>query len=102
MIVGWTTQGERVVGHLRDASPWFPVTLWWWMIRVFIPVLLLTMMLAFLYDEIQAPYGDYPLWAISIGWSLVVMPLLIGVWLNRCCDGWERALTGSTNNQREA
>jgi len=91
LIVGWTSQGRQVTDHLRQASPWFPVTLWWWTIRIFIPLILLTMMLAFLYDEIQAPYSAYPAWAIGIGWGFVVMPLLIGVWLNKCCQAWERA-----------
>ena len=90
LVVGWTTEGSRVRGHLRSASPWFPVSIWWWTIRVLIPLLLLVMMLSFLYDEIQAPYGGYPDWAIAVGWSFVVLPLLVGVWLNKCCANWER------------
>ena len=93
IIVGWTNRGNWVNAHLRDASPWFPVSIWWWTIRFLIPLLLLTMMLAFLYEEIQAPYGGYPIWAITIGWGFVVSPLLIGVWLNKRCDEWEQAST---------
>ena len=91
LIVGWTGQGHRVVDHLRQASPWFPATLWWWTIRAFIPVLLLAMMLAFFYDEIQAPYSGYPAWTIGVGWCCVFTPMLIGLWLNRRCEIWEQA-----------
>lgn len=100
IIVGWTTRGHLVLEHLRDASPWFPVFIWWWTIRVFIPLLLLVIMVAHLYDEIREPYGGYPIWTITIGWSFVVLPLLIGVWLNKRCDKWEQTLTSTAANNQ--
>lgn len=83
LLVGWTVKGKEVMEHIKENSKWFPTKIWWWIIRLIAPILLIAVLTAFFIEEIKAPYGGYPAWAISIGWTAVFIPLIIGLFLNR-------------------
>lgn len=83
LIVGWTVKGKKVMEHIKKHSNWFPTNIWWWTIKLIAPALLIAVLGAFFLEEIKAPYGGYPVWAITIGWAAVFIPLIIGWFLNK-------------------
>ncbi|MBR9692681.1 sodium-dependent transporter [Candidatus Woesearchaeota archaeon] len=83
LLVGWTKAGKEVKEHLARESPWFPVNLWWWLIRLVIPIILVVMFITFFLKELAAPYEGYPGWAIAVGWAAVFLPLVVGFFLNK-------------------
>lgn len=92
LLAGWTKGGAAVKEHLSKQSTWFPVTAWWWIIRLVAPVILVLLVLVSLINEIKTPYGGYPGWALTIGWVAVFLPLVVGWFLNRWYGHAERSL----------
>ena len=90
LIIGWSKNGRLIPEHLRAASPWFPIRSWWWIVRVLIPLILITMMLMFFYEEVREPYENYPGRAIAVDWCFVAIPLFVGIWLNGKCAEREK------------
>ena len=58
--------------------------------RVLIPLILITMMLMFFYEEVREPYENYPGRAIAVDWCFVAIPLFVGIWLNGKCAEREK------------
>lgn len=83
LLVGWTTNGKKVKDDLEKTSTWFPINAWWWNIRLVIPLLLSFLVIWTFIDELKAPYGGYPLWAIGLAWMCVFLPLVAGWFLNK-------------------
>lgn len=82
LVVGWSKKGELIRKDVARTK-WFPTALWWWNIRLFVPVVLVLLLINFFIAELAEPYGGYPLWAIMIGWAAVFVPLIISWFLNR-------------------
>ena len=68
--------------HLRQQSKWFPIEVWWWIIRLVAPLILAVLVVTSFVQELSAPYEGYPGWAIMIGWLVVFLPLVVGFFLN--------------------
>ncbi|MBR9703456.1 sodium-dependent transporter, partial [Candidatus Woesearchaeota archaeon] len=83
LVVGWTTNGKKVKDDLEKTSTWFPIHAWWWNIRLVIPLLLSFLIIWTFINELKAPYGGYPPWAIGLAWMCVFLPLVAGWFLNR-------------------
>lgn len=46
-----------------------------------VPVILSVLVIVQFITELQGNYEGYPTWAISMGWTVVIIPLLIGGYL---------------------
>jgi NSS family neurotransmitter:Na+ symporter len=68
---------ERLRGYINKNSD-FGVGRWWTVfLKVLVPVILLVLLLRMFAERIKVPYGDYPQWALSFGWALIVcLPIL--------------------------
>lgn len=82
LLVGWTRAGVAVKESLRRAR-WFPVELWWKLLRFPIPLILAGLLLVDVVKEVEAPYSGYPSWALLFGWSAVLLPLIASWFLNK-------------------
>ncbi len=82
LVVGWTKKGELIRKDIARTK-WFPTTLWWWNIRLIVPVVLVALLINFFIAELAEPYGGYPLWALLVGWLAVFVPLIISWFLNK-------------------
>lgn len=83
LLAGWTRGGEEVKAHLKQQSTWFPIGLWWWIIRLVAPAILTLLIIVSFINELGTPYGGYPGWAIALGWCVVFLPLIIAWFLNK-------------------
>jgi SNF family Na+-dependent transporter len=79
VAVGWFFD----IGHHRHyINSTSPATLgkWWELcIKYVIPVALVYIFINQLIKDIRTPYEGYPFWAQFIGWSVLVVPLLISI-----------------------
>ena len=83
LAAGWTAGGAKVRDEIAKVSTWFPANVWWWNIRLVVPIVLTVLLVATFIKELAAPYEGYPTWALSIGWVAVFLPLVIGFFLNK-------------------
>lgn len=82
IVLGYIYKASVVREHVNLTSD-FKVGIWWdWCIKYITPVLLGYHFIRNLIDEIQTPYGGYPLNAIVIlGWLLVGIMISVAVYL---------------------
>ena len=86
LIAGWSAEGERVVEFLGRSSGWMgkrAVHVWWWLIRLVIPVILAFLLVTQFALDYVTPFGGYPNWLLAIGWSVVVVPPVLAIAMNR-------------------
>lgn len=77
ILVGWIYGAEKMRRYINEVSD-RPVGKWWNLsIKYLIPIVLATLLATQLSGDIHSPYGGYPTWALSIGWALVIIPLII-------------------------
>lgn len=78
IVVGWVFGAPKLREHLNETSD-IRVSGWWdWLIKVVVPAGLLFVVIygGFMKDMVS-PYGDYPLWAASIIWVILVGTLIL-------------------------
>ncbi|MGF1490513.1 MAG: sodium-dependent transporter [Prochloraceae cyanobacterium] len=76
ILVGWVYGAEKMRRYINEVSD-RPVGKWWNLaIKYFIPIVLTALLAAQLSQDLASPYGNYPAWALSIGWALVIIPLV--------------------------
>jgi NSS family neurotransmitter:Na+ symporter len=73
LVVGWFWKGEDLVAFINQHSKWRIGSSWYIAVRYLIPLFLITLLVWNIYNELQAPYGDYPIWALAI---FGILPLL--------------------------
>lgn len=77
ILVGWVYGAEKLRRYINEVSDW-KLGKWWNMsIKYFIPIVLATLLATQLSKDLRTPYEGYPGWALGIGWSLVVIPLMV-------------------------
>lgn len=52
---------------------------WNFAIKYAIPVILTVIILMQLIQEFKAPYENYPIWAIWLGWTVAIAPIIISL-----------------------
>jgi NSS family neurotransmitter:Na+ symporter len=80
VMVGWIYGPARLRRYINRVSN-VKIGKWWdYMIKYLTPAILLSLLVYQIYTEFTTPYGDYPTWALAIGWAFVIIPLLLS-WL---------------------
>ncbi len=77
ILVGWVYGAEKLRRYINEVSDW-KIGKWWNIsIKYFIPIVLTALLATQLSKDLGTPYEGYPAWALNIGWSLVVVPLIL-------------------------
>ncbi|MCF6175954.1 MAG: sodium-dependent transporter [Victivallaceae bacterium] len=81
ILVGWLLNTKLVRKHVNETGGIVKLPpLWDWLIKIATPVLLLTMVIMALIEDIRKPYEGYPLWMIfSFGIGMIVFTLLLSI-----------------------
>ncbi|TVP64509.1 MAG: sodium-dependent transporter [Leptolyngbya sp. LCM1.Bin17] len=83
LLGGWVFGAEALRRYINDVSDWH-VGRWWSMaIKWLVPVVLTILLATQLSTDLRNPYGDYPAWALSLGWATVIVPVGLGLWMVR-------------------
>ncbi len=76
IAVGWVYGAEKMRLFL-NSSGGAKVGKWWNVsIKYIIPLALIILLINQLITDIANPYEGYPAWALSIGWAVVIIPIL--------------------------
>ena len=79
IAVGWIYGAKNIRMYINKVSK-VQLGAWWDMcIRYIVPIVLTILVVVQFFKEIATNYEGYPNWAIAMGWSVVVIPLLIAV-----------------------
>lgn len=81
ILVGWIYGAEKLRREINEVSSWTLVKGWNWILKYIIIAVLTLLLLTQFQTDLTTPYGDYPAWALTIGWSMVLIPLLLTVFL---------------------
>lgn len=76
-VVGWVYGADKIRHFISDVSGKKLGKAWDIAIRYVTPIVLLALLVNQFVADIRTPYGDYPMWALSIGWAVVVVPLIV-------------------------
>lgn len=81
ILGGWIYGAEKLRRYINEVSDW-QVGKWWNVsIKYLIPTVLVTLLVTQFYQDLTTPYEGYPTWALGIGWSIVIFPLLLFLFL---------------------
>ncbi len=81
ILVGWVYGAEKMRRYINQVSHW-QIGKWWNIaIKYIIPLALVTLLVTQFIQDIKTPYEGYPTWALGIGWTIALLPLLIFLWL---------------------
>lgn len=81
ILVGWIYGAEKLRRYINQVSDWKLGKWWNFAIKYIILVVLVTLLVTQFSKDIKIPYGGYPAWALGIGWSIVLVPLLLFLFL---------------------
>lgn len=80
IAVGWIFGAEKLREFMNSVSSW-QIGKWWNVsIKYIIPISLSLLFVSQFFAEIKSNYGDYPSWAITMGWLTVFIPFAIIVY----------------------
>jgi NSS family neurotransmitter:Na+ symporter len=81
IAVGWIYGADKLRRYINSVSK-HKVGKWWdYFIKYVIPLALIALVVAQFATELQGNYEGYPTWAISIGWAVVIVPILVAIWM---------------------
>ena len=81
ILGGWIYGAEKLRRYINQVSDW-QVGQWWNVsIKYIIPIVLTTLLVTQFSQDIKIPYEGYPTWALSIGWAIALLPLLLFLFL---------------------
>ncbi|MFC1741503.1 sodium-dependent transporter [Nanoarchaeota archaeon] len=79
IAVGWIFGANKLRRYINSVSDW-KVGRWWNVaIKYVIPLALIVFLVLNFWQEIHVPYEGYPMWALGIGWGVVIVPIVIMV-----------------------
>ncbi len=77
IAVGWILGAEKLRNYVNQVSD-IKIGKWWSAaIKYVIPIALAVIVFLQLKKELAAPYEGYPMWAIYLGWSAMVIPFIV-------------------------
>lgn len=77
IVIGWIFGAKKMREFFNTVSD-FKIGRWWDIsIKFITPIVLIVILVVQLVKEIKVPYGGYPMWAIYLGWLVVVVPLIV-------------------------
>ncbi len=77
ILAGWIYGAEQLRRYVDDVSDWHVGKEWNIAVKYIIPAVLTALLLTQFSKDIRTPYEEYPVWALSIGWTIVLLPLLL-------------------------
>lgn len=81
LLAGWVVGAESLRRYVNQISDW-TVGRWWNIsVRWIVPGTLTILLVTQLSIDVKTPYEGYPAWALGIGWTTVVMPILLLGWM---------------------
>lgn len=81
ILAGWLYGAEKLRRYINQVSDW-QVGKWWNIaIKYIIPLVLTTLLVTQLSQDLKTPYENYPTWALNIGWAIAFLPLLFFLFL---------------------
>jgi NSS family neurotransmitter:Na+ symporter len=81
--VGWLFRIDILKKHINKISS-IKLNIWWdFLIKYFVPIILVLILIGDLYSEIKNPYGGYS-WTslILIGRDWLLLTLIVGLWIS--------------------
>jgi NSS family neurotransmitter:Na+ symporter len=80
IAIGWIYGADKLRQYINKVSKW-QVGVWWnYAIKYVIPVVLLVFLVLQFVTDVTTPYEGYPQWALAIGWVVVAVPILFGLY----------------------
>ncbi|MBN1645233.1 sodium-dependent transporter [Candidatus Woesearchaeota archaeon] len=79
LAVGWVYGAPKLRRYINRDSDWKLGKWWDFSIKYLCPIVLIYLIIAQLVIDLTKNYGDYPNWAMLIGWGVVLVPILVGV-----------------------
>ena len=79
IIIGWFFGTEKLRQYINDVSDWKITKFWLFSIRYIIPIACTILIVRQVIQEVISPYGGYPLWALSIGWGVILFAFVCSV-----------------------
>lgn len=77
VLAGWIYGAEKLRRYINEVSS-RKVGKWWnFSVKYLVPFILVMLLATQLSTDLKAPYGDYPAWALAIGWAIVLVPFLL-------------------------
>lgn len=77
LLVGWIYGAEKLRREVNEVSKWKLGKWWNWMIKYVIVIVLAILLGTQFHNDINNPYEDYPAWALTIGWLVVLVPFAL-------------------------
>ncbi|MBW2969229.1 sodium-dependent transporter [Candidatus Woesearchaeota archaeon] len=79
IAVGWFFGADKLRRYINRGADW-KLGKWWEIsIKYICPIVLAYLIIAQLVIDISKNYGNYPNWAIYIGWGAVLVPIITGI-----------------------
>ncbi|MDJ0899975.1 MAG: sodium-dependent transporter [Xenococcus sp. MO_188.B8] len=77
ILVGWLYGAEKMRRYINQVSDW-QVGKWWNLaVKYFVPLVLVTLLVAQLSQDLKISYEGYPAWALAIGWVIAIIPFVV-------------------------
>ncbi len=90
IAIGWFYGTKKLLKYIESTAKktsWITKATWSFSIKYFTPAVLLWILGSQFMKEVRAPYEGYPLWALAVGWSIVVLIFILSFFLPK--DGSE-------------
>lgn len=82
IAVGWFYNIKDFKRYINSTTNITLGTWWEISIRYIAPLLLSYLLVNQLITDVKTPYAGYPFWAQLLGWSVVILPILIGLFVS--------------------
>ncbi|MBT7903675.1 sodium-dependent transporter [Candidatus Woesearchaeota archaeon] len=79
IAIGWIYGPEKLRTYINSVSDWHLGAWWDYVIKYFMPAVLIILLVVQMYHEFTVPYEGYPIWALEVGWLVVIIPLVIAI-----------------------
>jgi neurotransmitter:Na+ symporter, NSS family len=77
VAVGWIYGAGKLRKFINSTSK-HKIGPWWdFSIKFLIPIVLIFLLISQLLTDLATPYEGYPAWAQAVGWSAVIIPMLL-------------------------
>ncbi len=77
ILVGWLYGAEKMRRYINQVSDW-QVGKWWNLaVKYLVPLVLVTLLVAQLSQDLKISYESYPAWALGIGWAIAIIPFVV-------------------------
>jgi NSS family neurotransmitter:Na+ symporter len=90
LIIGWVFKAKRLRSHINHYSDW-QLSKWWWdiSVKVITPLILISLLVSTVLEEIARPYGGYTrLATIVIGRDWILFTVFLSIFVS--ASAWKK------------